>query len=246
MSDKLLTTREASTFLRVSEASVRRWADAGILTASRVGRRGARRFREADLLQFMQPGNRRPTPGAAAARAVVIQGMAVALGSHLVSFYSSDAGRLRVPVPFLRDGILAGQACLMFVTAPLRELYLEALSAEQVNVDAAISAGLLTFMSTRQESVAGWIADCERHVANAVRDHPGPVRFLGETVTALQSLGSVQELLSLEQQLAPVVRRLPVVMLCPYDVRTFDGLTIVEALKLHFDTYSYQLAYFLS
>ena len=56
----------------------------------------------------------------------------------------------------------------------------------------------------------------------------------------------MQELLSLEQQLAPVVRRLPVVMLCPYDVRTFDGFTIVEALKLHFDTYSYQLAYFLS
>ena len=65
-------------------------------------------------------------------------------------------------------------------------------------------------------------------------------------MAALPSLGSVQELLSLEQQLAPAIRRLPVVMLCPYDVRTFDGLTIVEALKLHFDTYSYQLAYFLS
>src|SRR2546429_3622594 len=119
MSDKLLTTREASTFLRVSEASVRRWADAGILTGSRVGRRGARRFREADLLQFMQPGNRRPTPGAAAARAVVIQGMAVALGSHLGSFYSSDAGPPRVPVPFLRGGVLASPGCVMFLSAPL-------------------------------------------------------------------------------------------------------------------------------
>src|SRR5256885_6844292 len=130
MSDKLLTTREASTFLRVSEASVRRWADAGILTGSRVGRRGARRFREADLLQFMQPGNRRPTPGAAAARAVVIQGMAAALGRHLGSFYSSDAGRLRGPVPFLRDGILAGHGRLIFVTAPLRQIYLDAIAAQ--------------------------------------------------------------------------------------------------------------------
>src|SRR2546426_9834181 len=99
MSDKLLTTREASTYLRVSEASVRRWADAGILTASRVGRRGARRFREADLLQLMQPRNRRPTPGAAAAREVAIQGMAVGMGSHLGDFSPSVAGRLRVPVP---------------------------------------------------------------------------------------------------------------------------------------------------
>src|SRR5437764_12404610 len=246
MSDKLLTTREASTFLRVSEASVRRWADAGILTGSRVGRRGARRFREADLLQFMQPGNRRPTPGAAAARAVVIQGMAVALGSHLVSFYSNDAGRLRVGVPFLRDGLLAGQACVMYVTAPLREHYLKGLSGEGVDVDAAINNGLLRFMSTRRQPAAGWIGDFERQVDNALRDHPGPVSFLGEPVAALPSLGAGQEMVLLEELPAPVVRRLPVVMLCPYDVRTFDGFTIVEALKLHFDTYSYQLAYFLS
>src|SRR3982751_1133547 len=96
MSDKLLTTSEASTYLRVSEASVRRWADAGLLAASRVGRRPARRFREADLLRFMQPSQPGLAPGAGAARAIVIQGMAVALGSHLVSFYSNDAGRLRV------------------------------------------------------------------------------------------------------------------------------------------------------
>ncbi|TMD20227.1 MAG: helix-turn-helix domain-containing protein [Chloroflexi bacterium] len=246
MSDKLLTTREASTFLRVSEASVRRWADAGILTASRVGRRRARRFREADLLQFMQPGQRGPASAPGVPRAIVIQGMAVSLGSHLVSFYSSDAGRLRVGLPFLRDGLLSGQACLMYVTAPLRDHYLKALGGERVDVDAAISTGLLTFMSTHRQSTAGWIAEFERLVANALRDHPGPVRFLGETVTGLQNLGSVQELLTLEQQLGPVMRRLPVVMLCPYDVRTFDGLTIVEALKLHFDTYSYQLASFLS
>jgi len=157
MSDKLLTTREASTFLRVSEASVRRWTDAGILTASRVGRRGARRFREADLLRFMQPGQKGRPPADAAARAIVIQGMAVALGSHLVSFYSNDAGRLRVGVPFLRDGLLAGQACVMYVTAPLREHYLKALSGEGVDVDAAISTGLLRFMSTRRQPAAGWI-----------------------------------------------------------------------------------------
>jgi excisionase family DNA binding protein len=246
MRDKLLTTREASTFLRVSEASVRRWADAGILAASRVGRRGARRFRETDLMQLLRPGDRRSTAGGGAARAVDIQGTPVALGSHLVSFYSSDAGRLRVSVPFLRDGILAGQACVMYVTAPLREIYLEALSAEHVDVDAAMRSGLLTFMATRQRSVAEWFADFERQVASAERNHPGPVRFLGETVTAVAVLGSVQHMLSLEEQLAPVVRRLPVVALCPYDVRTYDGFAIVEALKLHFDTYSYQLAYFLN
>src|SRR5438094_8032488 len=169
MSDKLLTTREASTFLRVSEASVRRWTDAGILTASRVGRRGARRFREADLLRFMQPGQKGRTPAGAAARAIVIQGMAVALGSHLVSFYSDDAGRLRVGVPFLRDGLLAGQACVMYVTGRLREHYLKALSGDGVDVDAAFNNGLLRIMSTRLQPAGGSIGDSDRQGAHHLR-----------------------------------------------------------------------------
>src|SRR5207244_12219941 len=96
MSDKLLTTREASTFLRVSEASVRRWADAGILTASRVGRRRARRFREADLLQFMQPGQRGPASAPGVPRAIVITGLAISLGSDLFTSCYSDDARLCV------------------------------------------------------------------------------------------------------------------------------------------------------
>ncbi|TMB60947.1 MAG: helix-turn-helix domain-containing protein, partial [Chloroflexi bacterium] len=36
--ERLLTTREAATFLKVSEASIRRWTDSGLLPARRVGR----------------------------------------------------------------------------------------------------------------------------------------------------------------------------------------------------------------
>src|SRR3981081_4831305 len=54
--ERLLTTREAATFLKVSEASIRRWTDSGLLPASRVGRRRARRVREEDLRTFMEGG----------------------------------------------------------------------------------------------------------------------------------------------------------------------------------------------
>jgi excisionase family DNA binding protein len=90
MSDKLLTTREAARFLRASEASLRRWADAGLLPASRVGRRRARRFKEDDLLRFMGPSEGGPSPAITGLpRAIVMEGMAIGLGSHLASFYSS-------------------------------------------------------------------------------------------------------------------------------------------------------------
>lgn len=50
----LLTTKEAAEFLRVSEASIRRWADGGTLKSYFVGDRGERRFMQDDLLAYLK------------------------------------------------------------------------------------------------------------------------------------------------------------------------------------------------
>src|SRR5258708_19084566 len=93
MSDKLLTTREAARFLRASEASLRRWADAGLLPASRVGRRRARRFREDDLLRFMGPDPGGPSPAVAGpTRPISLEGLPGRLGSHPWGLYSTAGG----------------------------------------------------------------------------------------------------------------------------------------------------------
>src|SRR5438132_7705110 len=94
--DRLLTTRDAATFLKVSEASIRRWTDSGLLPAHRVGRRRARRLREEDLRVFMEAG---PVQGtgvsdAGPASTMIIQDVVVPMGAHLAAFYTSDAGRL--------------------------------------------------------------------------------------------------------------------------------------------------------
>ena len=83
--ERLLTTREAATFLKVSEASIRRWTDSGLLPARRVGRRRARRLREEDLRTFMEAG---PGQGTAATNTsppstIVIQDVIVSMGDHL-------------------------------------------------------------------------------------------------------------------------------------------------------------------
>src|ERR1700694_5555445 len=148
MSDKLLTTREAARFLRASEASLRRWADAGLLPARRLGRRRARRFKEDHLLRCMGPSQGGPSPAMTGlARAISLEGMLVGLGSHLGSFYSGDAGRLRLGLPFLRDGIRSGQPCVLFALPDVRALYVRALEREGVDVDAGEGTGLLTRLS---------------------------------------------------------------------------------------------------
>src|SRR5258708_6869220 len=163
MSDRLLNTREAARFLRASEASLRRWADAGLLPASRVGRRGARRFREDALLRFMGPGQGGPSRATTGLpRAVSLEGMAITLGSHLGSFYTTDAGRLRLGLPFLRDGMQSGQPCVLFAQPDIRAHYVRALERESIDVDDTERSGLLTMLSVIPLSPEEFIARLER------------------------------------------------------------------------------------
>jgi excisionase family DNA binding protein len=247
LSDKLLTTREAARFLRASEASLRRWADAGLLPASRVGRRRARRFKEHDLLRFMGPdqgGPSRATTGLP--RAISLEGMFVGLGSHLASFFSTDTGRLRLGLPFLRDGIQSGQTCLLFAPPDARGPYLRALERDGVDVAAAERDGLLMMLSVPALAPEQFIGRLEDLFIDITRQRPGPFRFLGEPIAGLAALQTVNAYLSFERQCSALAKRFPVVILCPYDVRQFDGQTIIEGLKLHHDTFAYELGYFLN
>ena len=50
---EMLTVSEVARLLKVHPNSVRRWANEGLLTVYRVGRRGDRRFRVDDINQFL-------------------------------------------------------------------------------------------------------------------------------------------------------------------------------------------------
>jgi excisionase family DNA binding protein len=247
LSDKLLTTREAARFLRASEASLRRWSDAGLLPASRVGRRRARRFKEEDLLRFMGPNQGGPSPAITGLlRVIALEGMAVALGSHLANYFSSESGRLRLGLPFLRDGIRSDQPCVLFALPDAREQYVRTLQREGIDVEAAEREGLLRMLAFGSVTPEEFVAHLETVFIDVMRQRPGPFRFLGEPVAALKSLPSLEAFLSMERQCTALAKRFPVVMLCAYDVREFDGRTVVETLKLHYDTFAHELGYFLS
>jgi len=246
--ERLLTTREAATFLKVSEASIRRWTDSGLLPASRVGRRRARRLREEDLTSFLQAG---PSPNIAAsdtspASTMVIQDVVVSLGSHLACFYTTDTGRLRIGLPFLRDGLVAGQTVLLRAVPGVREHYFGSLRDEGVDVAEAIRNGLLVLYTEGSPSAMEQVAKFERFLTEASRRRSGPIRILAEVLANLQTVGSVAEHLAVEQQVDALFKRFPVVTLCAYDVRAYDGVTVVEALKLHSDIFGPQVGYWLS
>ena len=247
-SERLLTTREAAAFLKVSQASIRRWTDSGLLPTSRVGRRRARRLRDEDLRSFLEAGRPDGIPASetSVASTMVIQDMVVPLGSHVASFYTTEAGRLRLGLPFLRDGLLAGQTVVLRAIPEVREHFFGALQEEGVDVAEAIRLSLLVLFPEGPGSAMEQVAKFERALIEAARRRPGPIRVLAEILADLESVGSVAEHLLLEHQVGALCKRFPVVMLCPYDVRSLDGVTVVEALKLHADIFGRQVGYWLN
>ena len=125
ITEALLNTAEAARFLRVSQASIRRWSDSGRLPSHRIGGRRERRFRQSDLVAFMESQET-----TAESAPVSVGGVKVAAPTHLSPFYGSDAGRLRLTVPFLIEGLRLGQPCILVAAEPVRTTYLEALSAQ--------------------------------------------------------------------------------------------------------------------
>src|SRR5437868_12806823 len=94
-------------------------------------------------------------------RAISLENMFIGLGSHLGSFYSSDPGRLRLGLPFLRDGIRSGQPCVLFAMPAAQEHHLRTLQGENVDVDAAKRNGLLTTMAVDALSPDEFVARLE-------------------------------------------------------------------------------------
>lgn len=246
MSDKLLTTREAAKYLHVSEASIRRWADAGLLPVGRVGVRKARRFKEADLAGFMGSRERVPAKTSTGPMTITLRGRAIPVGAHLASFYASDGGRMHQALPFLLEGLADEQPCLLFATPELHERYARALREARVDLGAATESGTFSTLTVPRMTPEAWIANLETRLTQILRRRSGPVRFAAEVTAAVKSTGSHKGVLLQERLVTSLAKRFPVVILCLYDVREFDAPMILEALKLHTDTFDYGFGYFLS
>jgi len=241
------TTNSAAAYLGVSEASVRRWADAGLLSVQRVGRRRVRRFAEEDLQRWKASGRWAGHPLTRGANALAATRLSqLTAPGHFATFYDSDDGRLRLSLPFLREGLLAGQRCFLVVSKVVADQYVQALGSQPgINLPAAIERGALTIRSgvgsSAREATAAW----ERLWWEALGQGVRAVRVVGEMAT-YEGFTDTMEMLDYEMAYDSLAKRLPVMTLCQYDVRRFSGETIMGAIKAHPDLFSERIADFLA
>ena len=237
MNAKLLNTAEAASFLRVSQASVRRWSDSGLLAARRVGRRRERRFRQADLEHFLQP-TAHPKRSGGLPRALNVGGTMVPLHAHLGTFFNSNPGRLRLAVPFLAEGLIAGQPCFLVAEGLALDAYVAGLRRQGIDVDAAIS-------ESRLKTAAGPGRAVEEALTGAIAAGPNVLRVVGDMSSARKGFQSDHRMIDFEVAFNSITKRLPTVVLCQYDVREFGGETIFQAIRAHPDLYEVHLGGFL-
>lgn len=242
----MLNTEEAARFLRVSDASIRRWSDAGLLPVRRVGGRRERRFTEADLQQFLGPGRAAPSSRTALRTEVNVGGVAVPLHSHLATLYSSDAGRLRLTVPFIAEGLRAGQPCFLAADGDAFDAYVDALRMEDVDLDEATRRGLFVTIVGPGVNTERALDFWEQQFWPLLATARSLIRTVGEMSSERRVFSSDAEMIRCEGAFNLLAKRFPTVTLCQYDVRQFDGETIFQALRAHPDLYGLHLGSFLN
>jgi hypothetical protein len=220
-----------------------------MLQARRVGRRRERRFSEADLLTFLgQPVALAPgAERAASPTTVIVGGDAIPLRSHLAPIYSSDAGGLRLTVPFLADGLRARQPCFLTANGAVLERYTRAMRDEHA-IDLAETArsGRLIVLPGSGASVAEATANWERLFGKALERGPTVLRVVGEMSCERHVFASFAEMMRFEETYDVMAKRFPAVTLCQYDAREFDGEIMLRALKAHPDMFDQHLGAYLN
>lgn len=245
ISNKLLNTSEAAELLRVSQASIRRWSDSGLLPSRRVGGRRERRFDRADLERFLgqSTGERRDD----STSTVTLGGVSIPVRGHFAPIYSSDEGALRLTVPFLADGLRVGQTSFLAAQGAILKRYSTALASESgIDVDEAKKSGQLVILTWHGASAEEVIASWERLFAKALVARPAMLRVAGDMASERQMFSSEAEMMAYEEAYDRMARRYPLVTLCAYDARQFRGETILRMLKAHPDMFQQDLGLFLS
>jgi transcriptional repressor of dcmA and dcmR len=239
---ELLDISDAARFLNVSETSLRRWTNDGLLPCLRIGGRRERRFRRADLLAFMEPTaphrDGRQEADSTKVRDLEDEPVATIRGNHLCGIYGSDAGRLDLAVPFLLRGLEKKSVCFLVAPIPAQKEILKAMSKKRTSLDSDIRAARL-IVSQHQSSPAEQCRFFTVAMGRAEDEGVDSFRVVGD-MWGLRLLVSSEQMIELEVGFERlIVPRFPVVALCAYDARKFTGIELLDALKDHDDTFRF-------
>ncbi len=151
-----------------------------------------------------------------------------ARGDHIAYFWESERD-FEAVAGFLAKGVALGEACVLVGHDAAHERVLAGLERRGVNVPALEEEGQLQVASV-SASGDGLIREVDERIKNAVDRGMPAVRVLGNLNWGRGTHGwpSDREILRLEARVTSAAERLPIIVLCAYDVTRLPGPMLVK------------------
>jgi MEDS: MEthanogen/methylotroph, DcmR Sensory domain len=165
--------------------------------------------------------------------ALGVNGLSIAPGTHICAFFRGIPERDQVMVPFLMEGLRAGDKCLCIIDDGVDDLR-GALGPDADAAQLAIQSSRQTYLRHGTFSTQEMLDFWDDSVGAALGTGGFPfVRSAGETTWTLKELPSLYDFLTYEAELNRFLPRYPQVIMCLYDLDHFGGQILVDILKTH-------------
>ncbi len=218
--EKLLNIKEAAEFLNVSEMTIRRWTNDGLLKCYRVGGRRARRFKQKDLLAYLKGDVASDIP-------LGIKGFEVPDGSHVTHLGLDPEESFDIAVSFVLEGLVNEETvCVVSPDAESKQLF-EVLKNRSIDAASLIKAGRLHFnhgMNTPVEQA--------RYITGVAGSAEKRFRIFGDMTWAKEKGWLTNDLQELEN-IVNISQTKGMLFLCQYKLGRFSGEEALMALESH-------------
>ncbi|GAA0667466.1 MEDS domain-containing protein [Streptomyces thermocarboxydovorans] len=158
---------------------------------------------------------------------------------HLCAFYRGLAARDEILIPYLREGLQAGDKCICVTDATGPEVVLATLSAD-LDLGPCLSSQQLDVQRSSDMHLRDGrfstdvMLDFRDDAVGAAL--PRGFRFsraVGEMTWSLHQMPGVDDLVGYESRLNRFAPRYPQVLLCLSDLQQFSGPILMDVLRTH-------------
>ena len=157
---------------------------------------------------------------------------------HLCAFFHDKDEEFRRLLPFVMDGLAAGEKAIHVVHPKNREEHRHRLGEAGIDVEAFEQSGQLDVVAGPSGYIEGTAFDrdgalkiIDRLLSDARNKGFRQTRFIGFMDWALEIRG--EELISFEALVNPILEKHDEPVICAYDLSRFNGADILDIMRTH-------------
>lgn len=173
-------------------------------------------------------------------REVKIAGRTLQRSAHVCVFFNSDEEKYRTLLPYIKDGIEAGDKTIHLLDPHGIQAHICCMKAAGIDTDKATASKQLEVFPWHETYLLGGRFDATRMIDTiaAVMDKSrddgyGLTRFIGGMEWALLDRPGVTEIVEYESRVNRLFARYDMVAICAYDLRRHKASVVMDVLRTH-------------